>query len=259
MQAAKDKKFLQQQAINEQITQVLPQSEPGDDQFIEYNIPTPKGHTPPLISQDADDEPPTNNGFVAPPRNTTTHDSRPACISQEAVNSILVQAMLNATQIFIPWHMEDSPFIIDAPVDIAEMANGVVHPTTKETLTKYQQVVEVPELRELWMKAMCIELGRLAQGYGDTKGTDTIHVMTLEEIKKIPGDHTVTYAGIVIHYHPPQKNDPNRVRITVGGNLIDYPGELTTRTADLTTSKVMLPKKTNENILDYSLYAGTDI
>ena len=72
--------------------------------------------------------------------------------------------MLNATQIFIPWHMEDSPFIIDAPVDIAEMANGVVHPTTKETLTKYQQVVEVPELRELWMKAMCIELGRLAQG-----------------------------------------------------------------------------------------------
>ena len=62
--------------------------------------------------------------------------------------------------------------------------------------------------------------------------------MTLEEIKKIPGDRTVTYARIVIDYRP-QKNDPNRVRITVGGNLIDYPGELTTRTADLTTSKVM--------------------
>jgi len=29
------------------------------------------------------------------------------------------------------------------------------------------------------------------------------------------------------------------VRITVGGNLIDYPGELTTRTADLTTAKIM--------------------
>ena len=54
--------------------------------------------------------------------------------------------------------------------------------------------------------------------------------MTIEEIKKIPGDRTVTYARIVIDYRP-QKNDPNRVRITVGGNLIDYPGELTTRTA----------------------------
>eukprot|EP00804_Cyclotella_cryptica_P009771 CCRYP_013223-RB/>CCRYP_013223-RB protein AED:0.40 eAED:0.40 QI:0/0/0/1/0/0/3/0/850 len=38
----------------------------------------------------------------------------------------------------------------------------------------------------------------------------------------------------------PQKADPNRVRITAGGNLIkDYPGELTTRTADLTTSKIL--------------------
>ena len=39
-------------------------------------------------------------------------------------------------------------------------------------------------------------------------------------------------------YHP-QKDDPNRVQITVGGNLIDYPGKLTTRTADLITSKIM--------------------
>lgn len=62
--------------------------------------------------------------------------------------------------------------------------------------------------------------------------------MTLEEIKKIPGDCTVTYARIVIGYRP-QKNDLNRVRITVGGNLIDYIGELTTQIADFTTSKVM--------------------
>ena len=35
------------------------------------------------------------------------------------------------------------------------------------------------------------------------------------------------------------KTDPNRVRITLGGNLIDYPYKLTTRTYDLTTSKLM--------------------
>ena len=43
---------------------------------------------------------------------------------------------------------------------------------------------------------------------------------------------------IVVDYRP-QKSDPNRVRITAGGNLIDYQGELTTRTPDLTTSKFL--------------------
>ena len=36
-----------------------------------------------------------------------------------------------------------------------------------------------------------------------------------------------------------KKTDPNCVGITIGGNLIDYLFELTTCTADLTTSKVM--------------------
>ena len=62
--------------------------------------------------------------------------------------------------------------------------------------------------------------------------------MTHEEIKLIPKDRTVTYGRVVV-YNRPQKKDPNRVRITAGGNLIQYPGELTTRTADLTTSKLL--------------------
>ena len=37
----------------------------------------------------------------------------------------------------------------------------------------------------------------------------------------------------------PQKKEENRVRVAVGGNLIDYPSKLTTRTADITTFKLM--------------------
>ena len=62
--------------------------------------------------------------------------------------------------------------------------------------------------------------------------------MNLSEIKDIPKDRVVTYARIVVDYRP-QKIDPNRVRVTAGGNLISYPFELTTRTADLTTSKLL--------------------
>ena len=85
---------------------------------------------------------------------------------------------------------------------------------------------------------MCKELGNISQGFGEHKGTNTVKFMTHEEIQKIPPDRTVTYARIVIDYCP-QKDDPNRVRITVGGNLIDYPDELTTCTADLTTTKLL--------------------
>ena len=64
--------------------------------------------------------------------------------------------------------------------------------------------------------AMCVELGRLAQGFGDTKGTETMRFLDLDEIKQIPNNRVVTYARIVVDYRP-QKKDPNRVRITVGG------------------------------------------
>ena len=91
---------------------------------------------------------------------------------------------------------------------------------------------------------MCKELGRISQGYGVegtddyTKGTNTVLFIGLDEIKEIPRDQVVTYARIVVDYRP-QKKDPNRVRITAGGNLIKYPFEITTRTADITTSKLM--------------------
>ena len=121
-------------------------------------------------------------------------------------------------------------------IDPEHAANSVVHPVTKETITKYKQLIDDPLLRETWQEAMCKELGRLAQGYGDTKGTDTIRFLDWDQIKNIPKDRVITYARIVVDYRP-QKNDPNRVRITAGGNLIPYPFELTTRTADITTSK----------------------
>jgi hypothetical protein len=48
----------------------------------------------------------------------------------------------------------------------------------------------------------------------------------------------VMYAQIIINYRP-QKEDPNHVRITVGGNLINYPFKLTTCTTDMVSSKLL--------------------
>ena len=51
-----------------------------------------------------------------------------------------------------------------------------------------------------------------------TKGTKGMFVMTHKDIARLKGK-TYTYANIVLD-HCPQKEDPNRIRITAGGNLI---------------------------------------
>ena len=84
---------------------------------------------------------------------------------------------------------------------------------------------------------MCKELGRLLQGYKSTEGTNTCVILTLEQVKKIPKDWVVTYTHIVVDYCT-MKYDQYRVRITVGGNLIHYLGDVTTKIADMITSKL---------------------
>jgi hypothetical protein len=125
-------------------------------------------------------------------------------------------------------------------IEIKEYCNGVVHPITKETITRYRNLSKDPLLKELWIKAMSKEPHHLVQGcLGITnKGTNTIFFLSHTDICNIPTDRTVTYARIIIDHHP-QKEDPNCVRITVDGNLIDYPYELTKRTANMVSSKII--------------------
>ena len=125
-------------------------------------------------------------------------------------------------------------------VDTEHMCTAVVHPETGETITKYKILAKDRAAWKIWQTAFGKEFGNLSQGdlKTDEKCTNSVFVMTHEVIKLIPKDRTVTYGRVVVDYCP-QKKDPNQVRITVGGNLIQYPGELTTRTADLTTSKLL--------------------
>ena len=85
------------------------------------------------------------------------------------------------------------------------------------------------------------KVGRLVQGSAKTKtkGKNCIFAMTHEEIKIMYAKgKKPKFARVVVDFRP-QKEDPNRVRITTGDNLIKYPGEVTTRTADLTTTKML--------------------
>ena len=63
-------------------------------------------------------------------------------------------------------------------------------------------------------------------------------ILLPDQVLFIQNDRVVTYANITVDYRP-QKDDPTRVRIMAGGNLIIYPGELTTGIADITTYKIL--------------------
>ena len=62
--------------------------------------------------------------------------------------------------------------------------------------------------------------------------------MIHDKIREIPLDKKVTYSRIVVDYRP-QKADPNCVRLTVGGNILNVPGDLIATTEVLTTSKIL--------------------
>jgi hypothetical protein len=124
--------------------------------------------------------------------------------------------------------------------DIEHFCAPVIHSVTGETIPNYKKLAKDLITRETWTTSLGKEFGNITQGDHKTgeKGTNCVFAMTHGQIRSIPKDQIVTYAQIVIDFRL-QKEDPNRVCITAGGNLIQYPCELTTRIASLTTSKIL--------------------
>jgi hypothetical protein len=116
----------------------------------------------------------------------------------------------------------------------------MTHPLTSKLISSYRKLMNDPSTANTWQTAFGNHFGGMAKG--DIKpgkmGTNSMFVMSHKDIPNIPMDRVVTYAKVVVNYRP-QKEDTNRIRIITGGNLINYPGELYTRRADLTTSKLM--------------------
>ncbi len=159
-------------------------------------------------------------------------------ISQQAINFLTDEVWNNSPQLFTPTNLH--PKKDAAAANLEHLAMPMVHPTTGDTISSYKKLMNNPATMETWQTAFGKDFGGIAQGDIKTgqKGTNAIFVMTHAEILRIPADRTITYARVVVDFRP-QKADPHCIRITAGGNLINYPGELTTRTADLITSKLM--------------------
>jgi hypothetical protein len=124
--------------------------------------------------------------------------------------------------------------LLATPLPIINRAYAVTDMTTGQQL-EYRQLLHQPNLKPIWERVFANELGRLAQGVLDIKGTDTIVFIPPSYI---PKERTITYGRLVCDIRP-HKAEQHRVRLTVGGDRINYPGETATKNADLTTTKCL--------------------
>ena len=114
-------------------------------------------------------------------------------------------------------------------------ANSVIHPITGVP-QEYRHLCKGPD-HKIWKRSFANELGQLAQGIRNIKGTDTIHFIPKS---KVPfGEKTVTYVNVVCNIKP-DKEEHFCTCLTVGGNLLEYTEKLSPPTASVTTSKCLL-------------------
>ena len=124
-------------------------------------------------------------------------------------------------------------------------------PTTCDVATgkllEHRQLRNHPAYKQTWDASYATELGRFCQGFGpnpttstakQVDGTDTFFPILYCDI---PADRRrdITYTRVVCEVRP-QKEDPNRTRITSGGNRICYPGDTGTWTGSLELVKLQL-------------------
>jgi hypothetical protein len=115
------------------------------------------------------------------------------------------------------------------------LANAVIHPVTGKEI-EYMALMKDPRLQTLWKQGFGNECGRLFQGIRYIPGTDTCFFIKLTNI---PKDRKITYGKIVCDYKP-HKKEKERVRLIVGGDRLDYLGDVATSTADITTFKILI-------------------
>jgi len=107
------------------------------------------------------------------------------------------------------------------------------------------QLAELPELLKCstgkrWNRANGLEWGRLSNGFPPElpQGSNAIRFIAYKDIPT-GRRKDVTYVRQVTA-DKPHKEEKERVRATAGGDRVNYPYEVTTKTADIITAKILI-------------------
>ena len=136
-----------------------------------------------------------------------------------------------------PQHITKLPYNLRPRTSHPHYATPITHSKTGKSM-EYLDLITDPSTHATWLRSASNEFDRLAQGLQDNRVEPT-NTKFFIPFSKVPKHKRPTYAHFVFSYHP-QKAEPYRTRITVGGNLINYPGNLSMKVADMTTFKILV-------------------
>ena len=89
---------------------------------------------------------------------------------------------------------------------------------------------------QTWGVSLSNELGRLSQGIRTIQGNNALNFIPKENI---PSNKKIAYANMICDYRP-LKSEKYRVRLTIGGDVLDYFNDAASPAASLLESKLML-------------------
>ena len=159
-----------------------------------------------------------------------------ACSSTELLTSNVLQQINSAFQLS-SITTENTPQMI---------ANAVLDADSGKML-EYRQLMhhKTPKFQKIWTTSAANEFGRLFQGVGvgsnngeRVEGTNAFFFIKHSQAPKHKLKD-ITYARVVCSIRP-MKEDIYRTRITVGGDKINYVGDVGTPNAHLETAKLLL-------------------
>jgi hypothetical protein len=146
------------------------------------------------------------------PNSTRIPMARGNIISQEAVTFVTAAVYGEPGTTWLPQEFVFASTVNDVAnnnttCEIDHFCAPVIHPVTGESITQYKKLQRDPLLQELWGTAWGKEFGSMAQGdkHTNTPGTDSIFIMSHDEIGRIPEDRTVTYARVVVDFRPQKR------------------------------------------------------
>ncbi len=116
----------------------------------------------------------------------------------------------------------------------------MVHPIAGHVISSYKKLMHNPATGKVWQTAFGKDFRGMAQGCNRTgqKGMNAMFVMMHDKIRHaLAAKKFFTYANPAVDYCL-QKYDPHQIKITAGGNLINYKGDASIRTANLDNMKL---------------------
>jgi hypothetical protein len=158
-------------------------------------------------------------------------------VSQQALNAMTINEALHAPDTFTPLSISCKSYKNMVP-NYAHFALPMVHPTIGETITSYKRLMHNPETAEVWQTVISKDFGGMAQGDDKMgqKGKNSVFLMTRKEMQMQQDQNGLLRVSWSTFNHKKMISIKSALRLVA---TFKYKGNTSTRTADLTMSKLL--------------------